>query len=231
MIHSLVTCISENRIQRAIRYLGSIAGSGFEYPWENLYTQQAGSARIFLIGYGSLLNAASAARTITSTPPLGHPPVVAFGARRVFNYRMPKSAISRYGLPASDRECAALNAEWTRCSDHILNGRLIPIEPGDIAELRKREQGYDLRPVSCLRWDTNDEPFVAYVLCCSSISPHGQELVDESILPYAPYYGICRAGAAAVSRAFLDLFLATTFLADRKTTMGQWELQRSTAPR
>jgi hypothetical protein len=48
-------------------------------------------------------------------------------------------------------------------------------------------------------------------------------LIDNDALPHPLYAGLCRAGAHAVSEAFLQLYLETTFLADRKISLAEWE--------
>jgi hypothetical protein len=50
-----------------------------------------------------------------------------------------------------------------------------------------------------------------------------RQVVDNDALPHPLYAGLCRAGAHAVSEAFLQLYLGTTFLADRKTSLAEWE--------
>jgi hypothetical protein len=51
----------------------------------------------------------------------------------------------------------------------------------------------------------------------------GRQVIDNDALPHPLYAGLCRAGAHAVSDAFLRLYQETTFLADRKTSLAQWE--------
>lgn len=50
----------------------------------------------------------------------------------------------------------------------------------------------------------------------------GRQLVNNDLLPNVPYYKICREGAAAISEAFLELWLDTSFLGDGRT-VRQWE--------
>ena len=52
-------------------------------------------------------------------------------------------------------------------------------------------------------------------------------LSDDSILPHKGYYNVCRDGAAKISDEFLDYFLETSFLADGKTKVKEWENQLS----
>jgi hypothetical protein len=46
-------------------------------------------------------------------------------------------------------------------------------------------------------------------------------------LPHPAYARLCRTGARAVSENFLRLSLLTTYLADRKTTLAEWERLRA----
>lgn len=206
--------------------LKTLDGTGFVYPWKGLEEEVAKTVerKLLLVGYGSLLNRDSAARTIKDTPREGHPPVLALGARRVFNYVIPDARLKSYGGNFSPRERAALNVDYTRSPEDALNGRLLTVAPTDFAALRDREVGYDLRPVVCVRWGAwNTQPFTAYVLVAAEGARAGRTVIDNDALPHPLYAGICRAGAHAVSQAFLQLYLQTTFLADRKTNLAAWE--------
>lgn len=177
------------------------------YPWDGLEDQlnASGQDRLCLVSYGSLLNAASAARTIADTPTKGHSPVLAFGGYRIFNYLMPTYALHRYSQAEGqigDRR-AALNAVWSGHVTDIFNGRLIPIACHDLPGLRKRERGYDLAPMWTVSWhDPNQEPIVGYVLCASDQPCNGVVYMDNRLRPHDGYLELCRHGAAAVSCTF-----------------------------
>lgn len=212
--------------------LKKLDGAAFEYPWNGLEEAVAKTPGngLLLVGYGSLLNRDSAARTIKDTPREGHPPVLALGARRVFNYVIPEALLKSYGVKFPPRERAALNVDYTRSPADALNGRLLLIAPADLAALREREFGYDLRPVVCVRWgEWEAAPFTAYVLVAAKGTRGGRQVIDNDALPHPLYAGLCRAGAQAVSEAFLQLYLETTFLADRKTNLVAWEKERHVA--
>jgi hypothetical protein len=218
-----VPCEVRAGLQAALK---TLQGTGFEYPWKGLEETVAEMPehKLLLIGYGSLLNRDSAARTIKDTPREGHPPVVALGARRVFNYVIPEALLRSYGGNFPPREKAALNVDYTQSAADALNGRLLAVQPADIAALRQREFGYDLRPVVCARWgEWEAPPFTAYVLVATETTLGGRQVIDNNALPHPLYAGLCRAGAHAVSEAFLQLYLETTFLADRKTRLLEWE--------
>src|SRR5271154_1143838 len=104
----------------------------FKYPWEDFEKRihELGTERLSLVGYGSLLNPQSAAKSVRNTPSNGHPPVVALGARRVFNYRMPDGIFEQYGAEPGARDRAALNAEPAPTG--VINGRLIEFAVSDL---------------------------------------------------------------------------------------------------
>jgi hypothetical protein len=209
--------------------LGHIDAKSFIYPWPDLEeaVAKAPGHTLLLVGYGSLMNRDSAARTIKGNPIPGNPPVLALGARRVFNYLIPQRRLKSYGKVCDKRERAALNVDYTRSPSHALNGRLLAVKVSDLAALREREFGYDLRPVPCVRWGNWDAaPFVAYVLVAPAGVPAGKKVIDNNALPNPAYARLCRAGARAVSEDFLRLYLHTTYLADRKTTLAEWERLR-----
>ena len=167
--------------------LNTLDEMGFTYPWNGLEEAIAKmpESKLLLVGYGSLLNRDSAARTIKDTPREGHPPVLALGARRIFNYVMPEALLKSYGGNFSPRERAALNVDYTRSPADALNGRLLEVARGDIPSLRKREFGYDLRPVACVRWGQWEAlPFTAYVLVATEGRRDGRQVIDDNALPH-----------------------------------------------
>jgi len=211
-----------NRLRSALKDLTSL---GFEYPWNGLEEAVAAmpTKKLLLLGYGSLLNQESAARTIKDVPADNFRPVLAVGAFRVFNYVIPTSRLQLDGAN-SGRERAALNVVYTKSPAHLVNGRLVMVGLGDLDALREREFGYDLRPVLCMQWsDWDSAPFIAYILVAVHPSVDGRRVTDDSILPHPAYARTCRAGANAVSEEFLELYLNTTYLSDRKTSLAVWE--------
>lgn len=211
-------------ISRLFEFHSNCVAPSFAYPWIEL-EHHLGSQRedsIYLVGYGSLLNPASASRSIRDTPAEGHAPVVTMGARRIFNYQIPQSVFERYQEFPSSNDRAALNAE--PMSSALMNGRLIEMQIDDLPALRVREKAYDLQPVSCIYWhDRASRPFLAYALCCPYETFEGERYVDNSLVPFKPYYELCCEGARMVSAEFLNFFLETTFLADRVTTLRDVE--------
>jgi hypothetical protein len=213
-------------IKRMKIELRKISLPGWEYPWRGL--EEAATAmpnnKFPLVGYGSLLNRESAGRSVKEVGAEKYSPVVTLGALRVFNYVIQESMFKFYRRTSSPLERAALNVLYTKSPAHAVNGRLLMVEPNDLAALREREFGYDLRPVSCLRWlDWNGAAFVAYILVAANSEVGGRRVIDDSILPNPSYYRVCREGAIAVSESFLQLYLYSTFLGDKKTALAAWE--------
>lgn len=203
--------------------------AGFVYPWaglEDLVVHWPNDG-LPLIGYGSLMNPASAARTIKDVPSVDHPPVLAAGARRIFHYAMSAGYMTVYGRPHEPREVAALNMMHTGSADDVFNGRLLYVSGSDIPALREREGGYDLKPVVCLPWgDWTGAVVRGFILTVSTAGADGRSLIDNTALPFPPYARVVRAGAGAVSEDFLRLYLRTTFLGDGKTDIATWEKER-----
>lgn len=217
------TAIPEKTLIRMEQALSAYVGKGYDYPWFELEEQGIRSLR--LIGYGSLLNPESAARTVSDTPPDGHPPVLAMGARRVFEYVMPAAAIEHYA--EGDRtfradQRAALNTRFTGRAEDLLNGRVMEIRADDFEALREREFGYDLRPVASLPWGSwDDEPKIGYLLCAARKERNGRKILASDLAPFPPYLKLCEAGAAQVSPEFLRFFRETTYLGDGKTKLSE----------
>jgi len=204
----------------------------FKYPWNGLQERLAelGQDRLNMIGYGSLLNPDSAKRTIRDTPWDGHPPVLAFGAIRLFNYVMPQTVIERYseGKRYSSSSCAALNTKYTGRVGDALNGRVISTGFDDLDALREREKGYDLTPVAYVPWGREgSKPNLGFVLCATEEPWEGTVYVSDSIAPFPPYVKVCRNGAQIVDEEFYECFLDTTFLADGLTHLRDWSEEES----
>ena len=212
--------------ERLAKHLNGKDGSCIPYPWkdveERILTWPA--KKLPLVAYGSLLARESASRTIKTDASEGSPPVLVLGAKRVFNYVMPKEALARYQTPPNSRNGAALNVLYTKSKSDVLNGRLLMVRSEDIPALREREYGYDLCPVSCVLWDDREaQPFTAYILAARNAREFRRRVADDSLLPNLEYARLCRQGALSVSPDFLAFYLETTFLADRATTMFEWE--------
>ena len=193
----------------------------FEYPWVGLedYLSSSCEGALPLIGYGSLLNTESAARTLSDFE-TSRLPCVGFGCKRVFNYDMPPPVLERYSISSCNPERAALNAVVTRELADIFNGALINVRSSDLDALRVREFGYDLTSIPYFPWEGRNDASVryAYVLTAPDLAVDPQyQVVNASIFPQKEYAEICRSGAAEYSPEFLNAYLDSTYLADKTT--------------
>ena len=197
----------------------------FHYPWASLERElkTQGISKFPMVGYGSLVNIKSAAVTLQDKSLKRNRPVIAFGARRIFNYIMPKN-VERYG-PVSDHNCAALNVQTTNKITDTVNGILFEITLDEISAIRSREIGYDLVPVATKNWNENkDPPFLAYILRCLDRPHIEKKLTSSNIVPHKKYYLTCRDGALQLGKDFLQFWLVTTYLADGVTPVSNWEV-------
>lgn len=190
------------------------AAPRYTHPWADLSTD---GDPLLLVGYGSLMNSQSARRTLTAGAFRG--PVIAYGARRVFDYVMPDEVRRRYPPPADPRAYGVLNVHATGRPEDQFNGVLTEVDLRDVPALRLREPGYDLVPVACRPYPaTGAAPTIAYVLAC----PSGGPRTDSSLHPNPGYLALCLEGARSVSEEFATLFADTTYLADGVTRLRDW---------
>ena len=218
-IFKIISAEQEKDIKKMLR---TITKYKYTYPWDNLENDliRKNHDSISLVGYGSLINRASASLT---TRVKERKKVIAFGIRRIFNYIIPSNT-KRYGDIVDKRACAALNIKITGRYNDIINALLFEVPVSDIAALRDREKAYDLINVPCLYWDELEAPpFPAFILYCPYDSFDGQVKTSPDIVPHLGYYNVCRDGAMELGEEFLDCWLNTTYLADGKTSVKIWE--------
>ena len=197
----------------------------YRYPWNGLEEEMEAKclAEIAVVGYGSLVNSASAGRTLSEESLATSQPVIAFGVRRLFNYEMP-SGLDRHEPAIHPRTRAALNVSQTGKIGDIVNGIVMKLPLMEIAAIREREVGYDLVPVACLEWNEWEKPpFLAYIFCCFDEEREGIRHTNDKLEPHRDYYSKCRKGASEFGEEFLRLWLATTYLADGVTPVAKWE--------
>jgi hypothetical protein len=188
------------------------------YPWDGVEDtlRAAGCETLPLVGFGSLINATSAARTVAAS---ARQPVVAFGVRRLFTRRMSEAGAHAYGAMTDSRQCGALNVVPAVTATDFINGILIDTPLADVPALRVRECGYDLVPVCCVPWAAPSAPQQqAWILSCPASEP--------SVEPHPGYYQVCCDGAAAISDVFSEIFLATTYAPDGRTLIAPYMAAR-----
>lgn len=224
-LHGLT--IPAPQVQRIAALIAELKSRAIHiFPWDGLKDQLqiASQTHLPLVGYGSLLSSASAARTISGAAPAdARPCVLGFGVRRLFNYEMPASLLTRYGTALDSPARAALNVQVTHDIHDAVNGVLVQVSASDLPALRERERGYDLVPIVCVPWESAvaAEPFVAYVLATPDEQLLNRRWTRTDIEPHAAYLRLCCDAARAVSDEFLNFFFATTFLADGRTAVSQ----------
>ncbi|EDY84783.1 hypothetical protein VDG1235_4416 [Verrucomicrobiia bacterium DG1235] len=203
----------------------------FTYPWKGLeaWMENSSLPQLPLVGYGSLISQASAERTINVDSQSRRKSVRAFGAKRIFNYRMPPSLLQeRYHTPLSSPFVAALNCEASGEAEDQFNGILTHVDIDRLDPLREREKHYSLKPIVFTDWEKTDaELQTGYIFeLLPNPSVKGYYPYDDSILPHVEYVELCRKGAAAISESFLDFFDTTCILADKTTTLSQYLKRR-----
>tara|TARA_B110000037_G_C17077220_1_gene488400 strand:- start:328 stop:1020 length:693 start_codon:yes stop_codon:yes gene_type:complete len=198
----------------------------YQYPWPqlDLISEDKQDGFIWVLGYGSLLSKASAARTIETSERALRLPVIAPGARRRFSYRIPQQFLAERYKVTDGTQYSALDCDVTYNPDDLLNGILTRLFLKDLDAFRQREYAYDLKPIPVFEWEDIDAPHrIVYILDCPPVGSTKDHPFATDIPPQTDYYKICREGAKAVSESFLDAFLDSTYLGDGKTSVRKWE--------
>ncbi len=180
----------------------------YAYPWNDLLDRQQ-SLRI--VGYGSLVNLDSARKTLYSSDLQNSRPVIAFGARRLYNYIMSPKSLGRFNTPANSSHRGVLNTIVTGQARDYFNGLEIELHPDDFERFREREFAYDLLPIVTLPWQNwQVRPGVAYVLSCRCEWMGERQMLSSSIDPHPGYQALCEQGYRDISDSFLHWFRRTT---------------------
>jgi len=205
------------------------ARPSFRYPWDGLEQELVanGGGSLPMVGYGSLVNLDSAARTLGPGSLATARSIVCFGVRRVFDYD--KSAGRTDVEYAEDVIArAALNVRMTNDTADALNGLLFDMAHQDVQAMRERELGYDLLPVSCFSWEALDLPAApAWILSAPDEPRGGSVFANSKLTPDVEYFVRCRAGAADFGEGFLRFWRETTLLADGVTPVAEWEARHA----
>lgn len=184
----------------------------FDYPWPGLEAHLAAhhGGRLPLFAYGSLLNAASAVRTMPGWRRDECRPANALGVVRVFNYPLTIDAIERYGAGPTPQHVAALGVRVTGLPTDRVNGLVYSLGADDLEGFRLRETGYRLTEVPVEPWgDASGDDFPRTAMVLEYLGAD-----DATLLPHPAYLNVCREGAASFGDAFREDFGRTTFLAD-----------------
>ncbi|PTX59457.1 putative ATPase [Kordia periserrulae] len=200
----------------------------YEYPWflieDSLKERNIKSIKLF--GYGSLINKASASKTINTKSVNEYTLASGLGFKRLLNYNMPDEVRKRslYNNPIGELYNGLFNVEYTGSVNDLLNGVMIDVTVDEFENLRKREIGYDLLPIVCIPHDKEtDEYVLAYTLSCSDRKWGERNLLNKKLLPHKTYVDLCKEGAKKISKEFYEEFLRTSYLADGKTTLQDYK--------
>ncbi|SHJ62670.1 hypothetical protein [Pseudozobellia thermophila] len=190
------------------------------YPWKDFLRSKD---EFNLFGYGSLINQFSSQKDIKGSLQLV--PVTAIGVKRILNYDPDENVRSRPIYHDPDRGepyFGAFNVQYTGLDHDRANGVLRRVQKSDYANFTAREIGYSLVRIECFPFDRPEAKSIeAYTLVAPEVY-NGRQLVNNDLLPNVPYYKICRDGAKAISAAFLQQWLDTSFLGDGRS-VRQWE--------
>ena len=148
------------------------------YIWPNWpeFLRRQGSAAF--VGYGTLINKASASRTLDQS---GEQRAVnAFGVRRVFNFALEDgNYIDHGGLyrrSMFESHIATLNVRETGNNEDIVNCVLMRVSEDGFDGLAEREAGYDIIPVVYSLIDDPEKVSKAYMFSARKTSA---EIVDN----------------------------------------------------
>ncbi|MCK5233864.1 MAG: gamma-glutamylcyclotransferase [Candidatus Aenigmarchaeota archaeon] len=159
------------------------------------------SAKIKLIGYGSLINRNSLRKTIEG--PFKLQEVWVRGYKRVFDLK----AIKQFYEPW-DTDVAVLNVE--KCKGAKFNAIVYEVSLTQYHNLLKREKTYRLIKVKYSDYTTNKVVGEAVLFLGL------EQFIHKNLNPRTHYFHICRKGAYAISHEYGRVWDKTTFLANGK---------------
>lgn len=185
------------------------------------------SGKILVFGYGSLMNKESAGRTLSPEAVASMQTAVAFGVKRVFNYKAVKT--SHWGENQDKKEKAMLNLVQTLNISSIANGVVIEVDVEDFSKLVSRETGYDLVPILVASWDDmiNEkedlEIRVAYTFVAVNELRDHVDYTSTEFYPVRGYLHAIQDTAKTYDDRFAQLWNLTTYLADGTTGVNDWD--------
>jgi len=221
--HSTLVKLAKNEAKRLKHY------QDYTFPIETIVLfNHLNSQKVRIFSYGSLLNQTSARRTLSPESMKTYRPAIAFGLKRVFNRSVPET--TRWGPLDSEKDIGMLNVAKVRDFGKITNGVIFEVDQIDLLKLVSREVGYDLIPVVVMLWEDafnhqklKPSVFVAYTFFASAEKRKGKVYTDGCVNPVPGYYFASKKGAARYGKAFLSVWMNSTFLADAKTPVNAWE--------
>ena len=200
--------------------------TSWEYPHQEIvhYMQKEGKQSLLIFSYGSLMDAASAACSLSQASMATRRPAIAFGVRRLFDRDVPVREDSKWGTPTDPKARGMLNIMLSEQPEDFINGVLMDVTIEDISHILFREEGYDLLPVVVQDWDNvADTLHPCYQIAYAFYAPQNSNATNSLILPRPGYYELSRNASLFYGQIFYRIWLKTTFLADGVTPITEWE--------
>ena len=201
----------------------------FQYPNEGHQTlvNHFPSGKVLIFGYGSLMNKVSAARSMKAEATESMAPAIAFGVKRLFNYKV-KDA-SRWGAEQHHKERAMLNLAQTLNIGSMANGVVVEIDGEDLSKLVSREVGYDLVPILVVPWAdvVNQNPDlevrIAYTFVAVNELRNNTAYTSTEYYPVLGYLQAVQEASQEYGPEFAAFWNATTYLANGTTLIEGWD--------
>ncbi len=202
-----------------------------EYPDQHIeeilskYPEQ----KVLIFSYGSLMNHESAMRTISPEALNTMQPALAFGLKRIFNYKAGGN-LSRWGNDLYPNERAMLNIDERTNWQSLINGVVLEADAKDLQKLLDRETGYNLVPILIVDWNQaiSENPCIKVEVAYAFLLPGEMQRDMSEKITYYPVRGYLHAvrnGASEFGPEFLDFFNSTTYLDNGATLINQWDEQ------
>jgi cation transport regulator ChaC len=185
------------------------------------------SSKVLVFGYGSLMNKVSAARSMKPEAVDSMEPAIAFGVKRLFNYKVTDP--SRWGREQNRKERAMLNLAQTLNIGYMANGVVLEVDAEDLTSLVSRETGYDLVPILVTSWNDalNQNPEievrVAYTFVAVNELRNNTSYTSTEYYPVIGYLHAVQEASQAYGPEFAAFWNATTYLADGTTPIAGWD--------
>lgn len=204
------------------------AYSFFQYPNEGHQEifKHFSSDKALLFGYGSLMNKDSAARSIKKEAVKSMQPAIAFGVKRIFNYKV--SDASSWGAK-DKKERAMLNLSQTLNISSMANGVVFEVDAEDLTKLVNREVGYDLVPILVASWDdmmsrnSHIEIHIAYTFVAANELRDNTSYISTDYYPVMGYLHAVQDAAKNYGPEFAEFWNKTTYLANGTTQIDNWD--------
>jgi len=183
--------------------------------------------KVLVFGYGSLMNKQSASRSVKEEALETMQPVIAFGVKRLFNYKASKT--DHWGANQHPKEKAMLNLMQTTNLRSMANGVTLEVDAEDFNRLVERETGYDLVPVLVTAWkdlvEQNPEPEIriAYTFIAANELRNHIDYTSTEYYPVRGYLHAIQQTTYTFGEEFAHMWDTTTYLADGTTKINEWD--------